>query len=167
LEDVLAYIGIGSNLGDARANCLQASRRLAKADGRLKIRLSSLYLTEPQELKAQGWYVNATAEVKSPLSAQDIFCLLHHIEDEMGRERVARYGPRIIDLDLLFYDDMVLDTGELIIPHPRLHERRFVLVPLCELSPDFEHPVLKKKVCDLLKEVPENGQRVRRIEVEN
>lgn len=85
----------------------------------------------------------------------------------MGRERAARYGPRIIDLDLLFYDEMVLDTGELIIPHPKLHERRFVLVPLCELSPDFEHPVLKKRVCDLLKEVPENGQRVLRIEVEN
>lgn len=167
MEDVLAYIGIGSNLGDARANCLHASRRLAEADSRLKIRLSSLYLTEPQELKTQAWYVNAAAEVKSPLSAQDLFCLLHHIEDEMGRERAARYGPRIIDLDLLFYDKMVLDTGELIIPHPKLHERRFVLVPLCELSPDFEHPVLKKRVRDLLREVPENGQRVRRIEVEN
>ncbi|MDI6790890.1 MAG: 2-amino-4-hydroxy-6-hydroxymethyldihydropteridine diphosphokinase [Thermodesulfobacteriota bacterium] len=167
MEDVLAYIGIGSNLGDAKANCLQAAARLAKADNRLKIRLSSLYLTEPQELKAQEWYVNAAAEVKGPLYAQDLFCLLHRIEDEMGRERAARYGPRIIDLDLLFYDDMVLDTGELIIPHPRLHKRRFVLVPLCELSPDFEHPVLKKRVCDLLKEVPENGQRVRRIEVEN
>lgn len=165
MEDALAYIGIGSNLGDARANCLQAARRLTGADNRLKVRPSSLYLTEPQELKTQEWYVNAAAEVKSPLSAKDLFSLLHHIENEMGRERAARYGPRIIDLDLLFYDDMVLDTGELIIPHPRLHERRFVLVPLCELSPDFEHPVLKKMVCDLLKEVPENGQRVLRIEV--
>ncbi|MEW6328343.1 MAG: 2-amino-4-hydroxy-6-hydroxymethyldihydropteridine diphosphokinase [Thermodesulfobacteriota bacterium] len=166
MEDALAYIGIGSNLGDARANCLQAARRLAETDSRLKVRLSSLYLTEPQELKAQNWYVNAAAEVKTLLSAQDLFCLLRHIEDEMGRKRAARYGPRIIDLDLLFYDDMVLDTGELIIPHPRLHERRFVLVPLCELSPDFEHPVFKKRLCDLLREVPENSQRVIRIDGE-
>ncbi len=162
----MAYISIGSNLGDARENCLRAARRLAEADSSLQVRLSSLYLTEPQDLEAQNWYVNAVAEVKSSLSARDIFRLLRHIEDELGRERVVRYGPRIIDLDLLCYGDIVLDTKELVIPHPKLHKRRFVLVPLCELSPDFEHPVLRKKVCDLLNQVPKNGQQLFRIEGE-
>lgn len=159
----MAYIGIGSNQGDARGNCLQAARLLA--DNRLEVRLSSLYVTEPQEVVTQGWYVNAVAEVKSPLSAEDIFSLLRQIEEGMGRERegAIRYGPRVIDLDLLFYDHMVIDTKELILPHPRLHKRRFVLVPLCEVAPHFEHPVLKKKVCDLLEEIPESGQRVFRI----
>lgn len=163
----MACIGIGSNQGDARGNCLQAARRLAGADERLKVRLSSFYFTEPQGIRAQDWYVNAVAEVISPLSALDLFALLRQVEEKMGRKRAVRYGPRIIDLDLLFYDNLVLETKELVIPHPRLHERRFVLVPLCELAPGFKHPVLQKKVSDLLRAVPEDGQQVLRIGGEN
>lgn len=126
-------------------------------------RLSSMYRTEPQDLRTRNWYVNAVAEVKTCLSAHDLFCLLREVESEMGRVRKIRYGPRSIDLDLLLYGQAILNTEELIVPHPRLHQRRFVLVPLSELSPELEHPLLKKRMQDLLNELDERGQKVIRM----
>ncbi|MFH1148290.1 MAG: 2-amino-4-hydroxy-6-hydroxymethyldihydropteridine diphosphokinase [Pseudomonadota bacterium] len=159
----VAYIGIGSNMGDAEANCLEAVRLLSGSlDGAL--RLSSLYRTEPQELKEQGWYVNAAAQIRSALRIREIFDLLKRIEAGMGRREIGRYGPRVIDLDLLLYGDDVCEADDLIVPHPKLTERRFVLIPLCELNPELVHPTLKRPISDLLAETSEKGQRVLRIE---
>ncbi len=168
MQETLAYVGFGSNMGNARENCLQAARALGESAGVVTLRLSSLYRTEPLELTGQDWYVNAVAEVTGSMSARDLFHLLRGIEDRMGRDRQAvRYGPRVIDLDILLYGNTVLETPGLIIPHPRLHERRFVLIPLCELSPDLEHPVFKTRMRDLLENLPEEGQHVVRMDEDN
>lgn len=163
MHESVAYIGIGSNIGDGEANCLEAVRLLCGSLGGA-IRLSSFYLTEPQEMKEQEWYVNSAARIRSNLGIREVFDKLKKIEVDMGRKDAGRYGPRVIDLDLLLYNDAVFDAGDLIVPHPRLQERRFVLLPLCELNPELMHPVLKRSIRDLLADIPETGQRVLKIE---
>lgn len=143
------YIGIGSNLGDREGNCLRAVKLLSE-DGLIVRKQSSLYETEPWGLKDQPEFINMAIEAETGLEPLKLLELLKNIEKQMGRDESVRWGPRVIDLDILFYNDMVIDTPEFRIPHPLMHERDFVLKPLAEIAPEKEHPVVKKTVREML-----------------
>jgi 2-amino-4-hydroxy-6-hydroxymethyldihydropteridine diphosphokinase len=147
----IAYIGIGSNIGDREAYCLKAVALLAQA-GRVTA-VSSLYYTEPVGYKEQDDFINAVAAVETDRSPEGLMAICRSIEDGLGRTRTIRWGPRTMDLDILFYGDRVVNTPDLQIPHPSIGLRKFVLVPLAEIAPDALHPVLKKKAALLLQEL--------------
>jgi 2-amino-4-hydroxy-6-hydroxymethyldihydropteridine diphosphokinase len=145
-----AYIGIGSNIGDRRANCEKAVSLLKKTDGIELVALSSMYDTKPVGGPPQEDYLNGVIEVETRMSPGDLFNILKNIEKEMGREdRPSKDHPRIIDLDVLMYGKLVLDEEDLVIPHPRMHERAFVLRGFEEIAPEEIHPVLGKTVSEL------------------
>jgi 2-amino-4-hydroxy-6-hydroxymethyldihydropteridine diphosphokinase len=147
----IVYIGLGSNLGDRHKNCLRAIE-LLKQNGLSVKQQSSLYETEPWGLTEQPEFVNMAVEAETGLAPETLLDLLKKIEKDMGRGDAVRWGPRIIDLDILLYDDITMNTDALTIPHPLMHEREFVLRPLSEIAEEKVHPVLKKKIGDLLKE---------------
>jgi len=140
LNDIICYIGIGSNLGDALKNCQHAVKSLSLVKGIEITRASSFYKTEPVGIENQNFFINAVVEIKTVLSARNLFQTLQNIEKDMGREMKVKGGPRIIDLDLLFYGQEVIQDHDLIIPHPEISKRRFVLEPICEIASYFIHP---------------------------
>ncbi len=137
---IVAFIGIGSNIEDPVAQCRKAAIRLREATGIHLLRSSSLYRTEPIGPKDQAWFINAVAEIRTALPPGELLGLLKSIERTMGRRSGPRWGPRVIDLDILLYGQMVVNADGLVIPHPELHRRRFVLEPLCELASYVIHP---------------------------
>src|SRR6266481_3600101 len=139
-----AYLSLGSNVGHREANLRAAIRRL-EAVGRV-VAVSSFYETEPMEFKQQEWFVNCAVAVETEKSAEELLDALLSIERAMGRERVQAKGPRSIDIDILLFGDAVIDEKGLKVPHPAMHERRFVLEPLAEIAPDAIHPVFKRSV---------------------
>ncbi|PKL52279.1 MAG: 2-amino-4-hydroxy-6-hydroxymethyldihydropteridine diphosphokinase [Nitrospira bacterium HGW-Nitrospira-1] len=145
----IVYIGIGSNLGDRHKNCLMAIA-LLRQNGLLVTKQSSMYETEPWGVAEQPAFVNMAVEIDTELAPMMLLCLLKKIEKAMGRQEALRWGPRIADLDILLYNDITLNTDALTIPHPLIHEREFVLKPLSEIAKDFVHPVLKKRIGDLM-----------------
>ncbi|MFN3739075.1 MAG: 2-amino-4-hydroxy-6-hydroxymethyldihydropteridine diphosphokinase [Thermodesulfovibrionales bacterium] len=145
---VTVYIGIGSNIGNREKNCLEAIR-LMEEKGIKVIKRSSLYETEPWGVKDQPMFINMVIEAETEYAPAELLNLLKSIERAMGRTETKRWGPRIIDLDILFYNNLILNTPELRIPHPYIHERDFVLKPLSEIAPELEHPVLKKRIKEL------------------
>lgn len=151
----IVYIGIGSNLGDRHKNCLRAVDLLKKS-GLSVTQQSSVHETEPWGRTEQPAFLNMAVEIETRLAAIELLSLLKNIEKEMGRQDTVRWCPRIIDLDILLYNDITLNTEALTIPHPLMHEREFVLAPLAELAEDLIHPVLKKRIGDLLKEIKGN-----------
>jgi 2-amino-4-hydroxy-6-hydroxymethyldihydropteridine diphosphokinase len=151
-----AYIGMGSNVGDKLFQCQKAISELLKIDSHRLLARSSFYKTQPVGYASQDWFVNGVIEIETDLDAQGLFRSLKAVESRLGRQETFRWGPRTIDLDLLFYDDEQSQSEELRIPHPRLHERRFVLVPLAEINPLLMHPVLKKTVRELLDHLAED-----------
>jgi len=132
---VRAYVGLGSNLGDRAAYLWEAARRLNEIPGSQIARMSALYETEPVGPIAQGWFLNAVTAVDTGVPPIELLHALKAIEREMGRIPSERWGPRLIDLDLLLYGDEHVETAELIVPHPELWNRRFVLIPLLDVVP--------------------------------
>ncbi|MEW6108784.1 MAG: 2-amino-4-hydroxy-6-hydroxymethyldihydropteridine diphosphokinase [Nitrospirota bacterium] len=153
----IAYIGIGSNIGNRQKNCLKALE-LLEANGLEVTEESSMYETEPWGVEDQPHFINMAVEVKTELSPGELLFLLKKIEHEMGRGDTAKWGPRIIDLDILLYDDLEINENSLIIPHPLMHKREFVLEPLSEIAPEKVHPALKKKIGELFKEIRSAGK---------
>lgn len=154
------YIGIGSNQGDRIKNCDKALRAITKF-AVIKL-ISSVYETEPVGIIDQPDFINCVVEIGTRLGPYEFFSNLLDIENKLGRKRVGVGGPRNIDLDLLLYDDLVVQDDRLTIPHPRAHLRRFVLEPLCEIAPDLIHPILRVTVSKLLNDL-ENDKRIERL----
>ena len=143
------FIGIGSNLGDRRLNLEQSVGSIALKAGSV-IMQSGIYETEPWGFSSDSSFLNMVIKVETGLEPEELLFQLLDIEKEMGRVRTGKgYRSRVIDLDILLYDDLVINSGELVIPHPLLHKRMFVLEPLCEIAPDFVHPVLNKTIAEL------------------
>lgn len=151
------HIGIGSNLGDRRANLAEAIERTGQLPGTRVVRASSLYESEPLG-DAKTWFVNGAIELDTELAPEALLKKLQAIEEAMGRKRVKgkRWGSRIIDLDILLYDQDVIEKRALKIPHPELHTRRFVLLPLAELAPQVVHPQLGQSISTLLATVKDD-----------
>ncbi|NPV80599.1 MAG: 2-amino-4-hydroxy-6-hydroxymethyldihydropteridine diphosphokinase [Firmicutes bacterium] len=137
---MIAYIGVGSNLGDRQRNLEGALSLVRSFSGIWILRTSRVYETEPWGYKDQPKFLNMVAEVETSLGPFDLLDGLLNIEQRLGRERRTRWGPRVIDLDILLYDSLTLNDEKLTIPHPRMWERGFVLVPLSELTPDLKNP---------------------------
>jgi 2-amino-4-hydroxy-6-hydroxymethyldihydropteridine diphosphokinase len=150
-----AYIALGTNLGDRLATLRDAVRRL-RALGRIAA-VSSLYETEPVGYREQPPFLNAVVALETTFAPQALMAALLGIERELGRTRSFPNAPRTIDLDLLLVDDLVIDTPELTLPHPRLHERAFVLIPLAEIAPDITHPILCQTASELLAALPDTS----------
>ncbi|MDE2058322.1 MAG: 2-amino-4-hydroxy-6-hydroxymethyldihydropteridine diphosphokinase [candidate division NC10 bacterium] len=147
----LAFIGIGSNLGNRIERCQEAIRAVSEIAGVAAIRVSSLYETAPVPPASGGWFVNGVVSVQTKLTPGALLLELQRIERSMGRAaKRARGEDRSIDLDLLLMGSQVVETSNLILPHPQLHQRRFVLIPLCELDPDLRHPVFGVTMRQLL-----------------
>jgi 2-amino-4-hydroxy-6-hydroxymethyldihydropteridine diphosphokinase len=155
LKPVLAYIGLGANLGDPPRQLEEALARLAAAEEVEVLKVSRFYLNPPLGPPDQQWYVNAVAQVKTRLEPEELLRVLQQIEQDLGRVRGERWGPRVIDLDLLLYNGVVMSGPELTLPHPEMHRRAFVLAPLAEIAPEAWHPALNKTAGELLSELPE------------
>jgi 2-amino-4-hydroxy-6-hydroxymethyldihydropteridine diphosphokinase len=155
----IVYIGIGSNIGDRRSSCLKAIA-LLEAGGVKVLKRSSLHETEPWGVKEQPRFLNMAIEAETGMAPRELLSFLKKIEDQMGRTRTVKWGPRTIDLDILFYGDMIIREPDLEIPHPFMHARDFVLEPLCEIAPQKVHPLLHRTVAKLTAEL--EGEKKRR-----
>lgn len=142
-----AWLGLGSNAGDKREN-LRKALQWMETECRLP-RISSLYSTEPVGYKNQDWFLNCAVEIEVEKKPRELLSFLQSVEKRLGRTRTQKNRPRVIDIDILFYDNRTVNERGLVIPHPRLHERMFVLAPLNEIAPDVLHPVLRKTVRNL------------------
>jgi 2-amino-4-hydroxy-6-hydroxymethyldihydropteridine diphosphokinase len=152
------HLALGTNLGDRPANLARAIERLSSAEIRV-LRASSVWETEPRDLPNQPWFLNQVLEVETSLFPRQLLQRLHRIEREMGRIRATPKGPRLIDIDILFFGRAVVSAPDLEIPHPHMTERRFVLEPLAELVPDLRHPVTRRTVRQMLGDVASQAVR--------
>jgi 2-amino-4-hydroxy-6-hydroxymethyldihydropteridine diphosphokinase len=158
-----AYISIGSNIGDRLHHCRSGLEALC-ADGSVQLAaLSPYYETAPVDFTDQAWFLNAAAKVHTELAPVDLLRKMQAVQEAAGRTtETVRFGPRILDMDIIFYEDLVLRTDELTIPHARMHKRRFVLQPICDIDPYVLHPVLGQAVKQLLELLTEKEQPIHR-----
>jgi 2-amino-4-hydroxy-6-hydroxymethyldihydropteridine diphosphokinase len=157
-----AYLSLGSNRGDRETHLRDAIARL-ETPGHV-VSVSSFYETEPVEFIDQAWFLNCAVALETAQTPEQVMAALLNIELQMGRQRIQKKGPRIIDIDILLFGDLILGSPGLTIPHPAMQERRFVLEPLAEIAPQLQHPVLKKTIRELRDALPA-GQAVRRVMV--
>ncbi|UCE52117.1 MAG: 2-amino-4-hydroxy-6-hydroxymethyldihydropteridine diphosphokinase [Desulfobacterales bacterium] len=156
----IAYISAGSNLGNKLKNCCQGIQSLTGQNTWLKAQ-SLIYKTEPVDYTDQDWFINLVVKIGTILDPMQLLHRVESIQRDAGRVHDSiRFGPRILDLDIIFYDDAIINSAQLIVPHPRMHKRRFVLQPLCDIDPTIIHPVLEKDVQSLLEDLDDNEQRI-------
>jgi 2-amino-4-hydroxy-6-hydroxymethyldihydropteridine diphosphokinase len=157
----IAYLSLGSNIGNREAHLRQAVNHLQA--NRQMLSISSFYETEPVEFTDQAWFLNCVVALETAESPEALMAAITRIERQMGRERIQNKGPRTIDIDILLFDELILDSQALIIPHPAMHQRRFVLQPLVEIAPQVRHPILKRTAQEMLDALPP-GQAVRKFQ---
>ena len=154
------YLSLGSNVGERAEQIARAIAALGQAGVRV-VRQSSLYRTEPVDFEAQSWFLNCVVEAETELMPRQLLRAVRQVEQQLGRRKLVRRGPRAIDVDILLYGASRITAPDLEIPHPRMAERRFVLAPLAEIAPTLRHPALKKTVAELLAECPDRAAVVR------
>ena len=155
------YISIGSNMGEKYDNCLKGIDHLNQLEHTTVMAVSPFYQTDPVDFTDQDWFVNGIIKISTTLAPVALMARLKVIEQTLGQfEKTVRFGPRIIDLDIVFYDDLVMNQDTVILPHPRMHKRRFVLKPLCDIDAALVHPVLNRTAQSLLDELRDDGQAV-------
>ena len=155
------YLSLGSNLGDREANLRTAIARLGEIGN--VIAVSSFFETEPIEFDAQPWFLNCAVALRTELMPKLFLAKIQAIEQEMGRRRVQPKGPRSIDIDVLLFGNSVISAPKLEVPHPAMHQRRFVLEPLMEIAPEVRHPVLKRSIRELLHNLPRDAGQVKKV----
>ena len=161
MEKHTAYISVGSNIEDKLLNCQKGISALTKSGRSVIIGQSNFYKTEPVDYTDQDWFFNSVTKIETILDPFQLLYELKIIEKDAGRtEDQIRYGPRILDLDIIFYDNIVINSSELIIPHPKMHKRCFVLKPICDINSKFIHPVLKMDMLYFLNNLDDKEQRV-------
>ena len=159
-----AYICVGSNLGAKLENCRQGIGNLTRPGIARLIEQSRIYKTEPVDYQDQDWFVNYVVKIETALDPLSLLDRIESIEHDAGRMRdEIRFGPRVLDLDIILYDDIVMNHERLVIPHPRMHRRRFVLKPICDIDPYIDHPVMHRNMQSLLQDLSEDGQRITAI----
>lgn len=156
----IAYLSLGSNVGDREVQLRDAVARLGSV-GHV-VAASAFYETEPVEFTEQPWFLNCVVALEANRTPQELMAAILGIEQAMGRQRVQKKGPRLIDIDILLFDQVVVESKEITIPHPAMHQRRFVLEPLAEIAPELLHPMFKKTVRQLRNALP-SGQTVRKL----
>ena len=157
----VVYLSLGSNVGDREQNLRTAIAKLGEL-GEV-IAVSSFYETEPVEFTQQPWFLNCAVAVRTELMPKLFLAKIQAIEQEMGRRRVQPKGPRTLDIDILLFGNSVINAQQLEVPHPSMHERRFVLAPLVEIAPEVRHPIFKRTVRELLQALPQNGGQVKKL----
>ena len=158
VRGVIAFIGIGSNMNDPAARCREALCFLSQGSGIKVLRQSSFYRTEPVGFEKQDWFINAVAEIRTDLYPRELLRTTQEMEEKMGRIRGPKWGPRVIDLDILLYGQEVLKDDDLVIPHPDLHKRRFVLEPLCEIASYAIHPIFGVSMHGLMERLDDESR---------
>jgi len=163
--DHVVYISVGSNLGDKLDNCLKGIAALTASNHSMFLQSSRFFRTSPVDYTDQDWFVNAAVKIGTTQDPLNLLDELLAIQRQMGRKAdTIRFGPRVLDLDILLYDDRVIRMPRLTIPHPRMHKRAFVLQPMCDIDASIMHPVLGKTVADLLARLGDDDQRVIALE---
>jgi 2-amino-4-hydroxy-6-hydroxymethyldihydropteridine diphosphokinase len=160
----IVYLSVGSNMGDKLKNIQQCYMAIEKTSTISILKKSGFYRTQPVDYLDQDWFVNGAIKVETDLAPTLLLKTLKALEKESGQEsKTVRFGPRIIDLDIIFYDDLILKTDTLEIPHPRMAQRVFVLKPMCDLNADFVHPVTGLKIGEILEALSVEGQAVEKL----
>ena len=157
------YIGVGSNMGDSLQNIKDAMNLIQSDKKNKDIRVSDMIKTKPYGVKEQDDFLNCAAYFKTIMQPKELLYFLQDIEKKLKRERIVHWGPRTIDLDILFYDDIIFQDDELIIPHPEINKRDFVLQPLCNISPHLVHPLYRRRVSELLDDLKSKNDYERTI----
>jgi len=161
LEPHIVYISVGSNLGNRLENCKNGIDLLLENEETRLLIQSRVYETEPVDYTRQDWFINLAVKIETKLDPFTLLQRIQSVQQRSGRiEDTVRFGPRVLDLDILLFDDIVLDDPQLCIPHPRMHKRRFVLQPICDIDPHIIHPVLNQSMQQLLHDLDAEDQEI-------